>query len=76
METEMRYVKVFDRYAAKPGDLWVGRLWESTRRCVCGAYLTGTVIDTRPGEVRIRWLPNWNRIESWEPTDRGTLMRA
>ena len=72
----MRYMKVYDRYAAKPADLWVGRLWESTRRCVCGAFLTGTVIDTRPGEVKIRWLPNWNRITSWEPTDRGTLMRA
>ena len=32
------------------------------------------MIDTRPGEVRIRWLPHWNRITSWEPTDRGTLV--
>jgi hypothetical protein len=75
MEKQVHYINVFNRYAVKPADAWIGRLWESTHRCVCGAYLTGTIIDTRPGEVRIRWLPHWNRVTSWESTERGTLMR-
>lgn len=72
----MRYMKVFDRYSQRPADSSIGRGWQSTRRGACGCYLTGIVIETRPGAVRIRWAPNWNRPDSWEPTELGTLMRT
>jgi len=67
---------VHDRYAQTPPCSWIGRGWHSTRKAECGSYLTGTVVETRPGAVKVRWSTNWNRPDSWEPTELGTLTRT
>lgn len=72
----MRHIKIYNRYAACPDDAWIGRQWHSTRKAGCGSYLIGVIIEVRPGAVRVRWPPCCPEPDSWEATDRGTLMRT
>ncbi len=69
----MRDVEIFDRYAKRPDDAWIGRRWHATRKAKCGRDLVGVIFDLRPGAVRVRWSPCCSEPESWEATDRGTL---
>lgn len=71
----MRNIKIYDRYAARPDDAWIGRRWHATRKAACGIYLVGVIVDVRPGAVRVRWPPSCLEPDSWEPTDRGTLIK-
>lgn len=72
----MRDINIHDRYAQTPGDSWIGRPWQSTRKAACGCYLTGVVVSTRPGAVKIKWVQCGHWPDSWEATERGTLMKA
>ena len=72
----MRQIMIYDRYAARPDDAWIGRRWHSTRKAKCGNHLVGVIIDVRPGAVRVRWSPCCPESDSWEATDRGTLMKT
>ncbi|ACU77732.1 hypothetical protein Caci_8919 [Catenulispora acidiphila DSM 44928] len=72
----MRNIKIYDRYAECPDDAWIGRRWHSTRKPDSGGELIGVIMAVRPGAVRVRWPPGWPVPDSWEATDRGTLMKT
>lgn len=72
---QLRAILVYDRYAQCPPPAWIGRGWESTRKCRCGHYLRGTISDVAPGAVRVSWSECSQEPASWEATDRGVLAR-
>ena len=72
----MRHIEIYDRYAAQPDESWIGRRWHSTRKAACGCYLTGLIFEVRPGAVRVRWSHCCTLPDSWEATERGTLMKT
>lgn len=70
----MQSINIHDRYAAR-FDAWIGRRWHSTRKAACGNDLIGVIVAAKPGAVRVRWPPCCLEPESWEATEKGTLVK-
>ena len=73
--SQLRAIPVYDRYAQCPPSSWIGRGWQSTRKCVCGDYLSGTIVAVAQGAVCVSWSECSQQPDSWESTDRGVLTR-